>query len=92
MNKILIDLVELETALDKAETFAEMEGKNHAYVKGLRAAKKIALSCDDALGRCKNCKHRPRTGPTYMNDKVLYWCELQRQWTTDDWFCADWKG
>ena len=47
MSKILIDLVELETALNKTETDAEMSGKNHAFVKGIRAAKKIALTCKD---------------------------------------------
>lgn len=88
-NKILIDLVELETALSKAETDAEMSGKNHAYAKGLRAAKKIALSCDNALIRCKDCKHRPRTGPIYLLNEIRYWCALCRCWTTDDWFCAD---
>ena len=88
-NKILIDLVELETALSKAETDAEMSGKNHAYVKGLRAAKKIALSCNDALIRCKNCKHRQQTGPNYLHNEILYWCELRQRWTTDDWFCPD---
>ncbi len=88
-NKILIDLVELETALSKAETDAEMSGKNHAYVKGLRAAKKIALSCDDALLRCKDCKHRPRTCHNDLNNETHYWCELHRRWTVDDWFCAD---
>ena len=47
MNKIMIDLVDLEYALEKAETYAEMEGKNRAYVKGIRQAKKIALSMKD---------------------------------------------
>lgn len=91
MNKILIDLVELETALDKAETYAEMEGKNHAYVKGLRAAQKIALSCDYALIRCKDCRYKREKGSDSINPTIHYWCELHRHWSPDDWFCADGK-
>lgn len=76
MSKILIDLVELETALNKTETDAEMSGKNHAFVKGIRAAKKIALACKDTeIVQCKDCKKRIECD---------YWIE-----NGDDWFCAD---
>lgn len=91
MSKILIDLVELETALNKTETDAEMSGKNHAFVKGIRAAKKIALACKDTeIVRCKDCQYCFVEG--FVNPHNV--CEKHPEIINppDDWFCTDgWK-
>ena len=71
MSRILIDLVEFETALDKEETFAQMHGKNSAYVKGIRAAKKIALSCKDEN---ENVPIKPEKGGIPIASTWWYMC------------------
>ena len=43
------------------------------------------------LIRCKDCKHRPKYPEAYgaeIDGKWCYWCELNRAWEPDDWFCA----
>jgi len=42
--------------------------------------------------RCKDCKHRhtyPQAYGAEINGKWCYWCELNRSWRHDDYFCAD---
>lgn len=92
MSKILIDLVELETALNKTETYAEMSGKNHAFVKGIRAAKKIALACKDTeIVQCKDCVNciKEPNGELYCDVLAIGYEPLGSKKVTEDWFCAD---
>ena len=81
MSKILIDLVEFETALNKTEMDAEMSGKNHAFVKGIRAAKKIALACKDTeIVQCNDCK---------WYDERISMCDNCGSPRERTFFCAD---
>ena len=55
---------------------------------------KVNTEIKAELVRCKDCKHRPTYPNAYgaeINGKWCYWCELQKQWAADEWFCADGK-
>ena len=82
----LIDLDDLLIALDKEEELASMEGRNHAYSKGIRKAMKIAESMKDYTEEA-DTSHAVKGG---IQREGTWWYQCEKCFTSinpSDTFC-----